>query len=501
MSQQPPPPPTPGSWLGPSAPPGAWAPPGSGPPPPQGGQPAVAPRHRRRSSVLALVAVVVVVVLVAGAVVVLRDDDDGGGAAAGSAGVPAPEPEPLEGDPVGEVVWELDDEAGRVLGTVGGRLLVAFGDDAPDVVVHPGTGAVTAVPRDFFEGVWTDGELLVGGEDRVAAYDLVDGAVRWARELEVVDFPGSGVVAGLDAAGELVVVDLATGEERWRSAVDVTSGGPWVDDGLVLWADAAHVLHAVDAVTGNERWTAEGHELVGRIEAIALPQVAGVEPDDGQVLVGTDDGALAALDAADGAERWTVAEWLSGGRPVEWASGLLVVPVRADQEAAFVVVDAATGEQRWRFDPADAGFATFVVAPGVLPGHLIVAPSTEGSGILDLATGAFTPFDAAATHDAAVHDDIVLLVVAGRGLVAVTAGTEDVVWEIEGEYSAADVSGSTFVVRSDDGDVVGLAAADGAERWRIETGVAATGLDAFVTAGPYGVTAGTSEPGTAIHIR
>ena len=98
--------------------------------------------------------------------------------------------------------------------------------------------------------------------------------------------------------GELIAVDLETGEPKWRYQatpdVGIGESSPAVGDGLVFVGDLAGLLHAVDSDTGEGVWT---FQTEGEIKS--SPVVVGEH-----VLVGSYDGYLYNLLATDGTLVW-----------------------------------------------------------------------------------------------------------------------------------------------------------------------------------------------------
>ena len=100
--------------------------------------------------------------------------------------------------------------------------------------------------------------------------------------------------------GELIALDLDTGDVRWRyrasERMGIGESSPAVGDGRVFVGDLAGVLHAVDANTGDQLWT---YPTQGEIKS--SPVLVG-----DRVLIGSYDGYLYGLDAATGELVWQV---------------------------------------------------------------------------------------------------------------------------------------------------------------------------------------------------
>ena len=171
---------------------------------------------------------------------------------------------------------------------------------------------------------------------RVAAY-TAGGALAWTVPLDDVAVTpavrvGADGVAVATVGGQVSMLDLRTGELRWRRQLARGVHNPLATDGSVLVAaDAAPSVTAWDATTGARRWTvdagsADGTTLVVHDDVVAVVSgaVSGYDVRTGarrwtrdpgvgldrvtgagdQLWVGR-DGALEAWSMADGTVRWT----------------------------------------------------------------------------------------------------------------------------------------------------------------------------------------------------
>jgi len=175
-------------------------------------------------------------------------------------------------------------------------------------------------------GFAVEGNLAVtqeqhGAEERVVAYDLATGELRWSHsDLGRYDSTVAGVgpratptihagkVYTQGSLGRLNALDLETGEVLWSHDVPAEQGAsqpPWgrsasplAMDGLVVIpaGGEGHSLVAYDAETGEERWTG-GDDQVGyasplvttldgerQIVIFNQSSVAGHDPDTGELL-------------------------------------------------------------------------------------------------------------------------------------------------------------------------------------------------------------------------
>lgn len=177
---------------------------------------------------------------------------------------------------------------------------------------------------------------------RVHALSLLDGSVRWSRE---VDADGEGrTFAGPAAVHDdavylgstsgrtgVVAVDAETGDERWSRSTDVVTAGPVVDDSLVVVRAYGYVA-AFDP-DGSRRWTfgvpGDGWG------AVAL--------DDRRVYVPAPD-ALYAIDRG-GDLAWRYDPGARVGPPTVAGDDVLV---RVDGEVR--ALSRSNGERRWSAD-------------------------------------------------------------------------------------------------------------------------------------------------------
>lgn len=285
---------------------------------------------------------------------------------------------------------------------------------------------------------------------------------------------------GFDPGGGIVSFDPATGEQRWTVPVPESPSADPVIAGGVVYAGVGSLVsdrsavYALDIESGVQLWRTD----VSNPELPATP-VDGVTSTAGTVFVNRGDGVLLALDAADGAERWSVRfERPQRGAPV--TDGAMVYVATGFDGAIILALDAATGEERWRSSqPANP-----VTGPVVADGQLIV-------GFTD---GTLVAFDAATGEErwralAGESNDedpsppwpglpVVVdgsLYVSSNGFsgartLAIDAETGAVAWSADtGGFStsAPALAGDTLLVGSDSGDLIGLDAATGAERWRV----------------------------------
>jgi polyvinyl alcohol dehydrogenase (cytochrome) len=365
-----------------------------------------------------------------------------------------------------------------------------------------------------------------GDGERSATADPADAPPAWAR----VGYDLANTRAAVDetAVGPDSVAGL---EPAWElRGVDGVTGTPVVDDGTVYVGDWTGHVRALDAATGEEAWD---HDLESGYVG------GSVAVDDAQVVVGTFDARIVALDRETGEPRWETPigdhpKAVVFGSPVI-VEGLVVVGVGSFEvfvpgdpptfRGHVVALDAATGDERWRFwvtagDASEGPGVSVWSSPavdterGVLyigTGQAYAPPAPPRSDALlalDLRTGdevwstQFTAGDAWTIDrpsglDADVGAIPNLFSAGGTDAVGVgdKAGTYraldrdtgEVLWAAEltegglqgGVMASAAVAGGTVFVTSNDASqdavLVALDADSGDEVWRSDLGAHVTG--------------------------
>ena len=220
------------------------------------------------------------------------------------------------------------------------------------------------------------------------------------------------------------------------AALDSVATRPLVVGDLVIVGSEDRRVYAIEAATGRQRWA---HALQG--PTVSSPALVG-----GVVVIGSDNGEVAGLEPETGAVRWTY----NAGEPVEAA-------VAANEDTAFVAgsegllaaLDPATGAERWSYSTDAATRA---------------APAADG-------------------------DDLVVVSGGYVNVVDVATGDQRWVSEAGGFVGPAAIVGDSIVAAREDGGIVRLDRADGAEqqRWSsadaMSQGDRANGLRLGVNAG------------------
>ncbi len=223
------------------------------------------------------------------------------------------------------------------------------------------TGRLHAVDDRSGRARWT---LLVNNDDRNAVYAPVTD-----EDLVVASY--TTMAAPLQ--GGVVAADAATGRERWRTAfprpsaplVETgASGGPLFVDSWVVASSGDGSIHAFDRRTGLLQWT------IPRLPD-GLPGTGASPERDfrplaraGRLLVaGSLTGRVSAYDLVTREERWRFFPALHASVAMNIVSDgrYVYAPYFA---GTFIVLDAETGEERWRVGDWKRGLSWPVAVVG-----------------------------------------------------------------------------------------------------------------------------------------
>jgi outer membrane protein assembly factor BamB len=207
---------------------------------------------------------------------------------------------------------------------------------------------------------------------------------------------GTTIIGGNSSnRGGLFAVDAVAGKLRWAFRPTGTASGnpfvataPAVSGGMVI-APMGNTLVAVTIATGREAWRGP-----------ATAQSAGVAADRGTAFVLGEDANFHALDAATGRETWAVPFPRSGScdsvpvardGSVYVARNVIVTPADANRSADYhrhlVALDAATGQERWRYPASSVGAPEMCVEQGIVTDDAYYAVSGQTLYAINLTTG------------------------------------------------------------------------------------------------------------------
>lgn len=172
---------------------------------------------------------------------------------------------------------------------------------------------------------------------------------------------------------------------------------------------------------------------------------------------------------------WRFEDHLSSRKAPVVADGDLYVG-SFDETAAFVCLDAATGEEQWRTDLGDGSDVRFPDSAAAIAGDVVLAGFGERLFAFDTATGEVqweSPFEAEPSAPVVADGTGYIALTDDGSVVAFDAATGEPEWQRDiGQWcpgSVAVADGIIYTVTNqedDQGSLVALDAATGTERWR-----------------------------------
>lgn len=186
---------------------------------------------------------------------------------------------------------------------------------------------------------------------------------------------------------------------------------------------------------------------------------------------------------------WRFTDHLSSRKAPVVADGHLYVGL-FDETAAFVCLDAATGNEQWRTDLGDSGDVRFPDSAAAIAGDIVLAGFGERLFALDRGTGEVqwqVQFEAEPTAPV-VADGTGYVTLTGSGsVVAFDAATGDIEWQRDiGQWCPGPVAVADGVVytvtnqEDDQGSLVALDATTANEQWRYTSQQPLAGSPAIV---------------------
>ena len=233
------------------------------------------------------------------------------------------------------------------------------------------------------------GRVLVTGTEaldppRAYAFDPATGDILWQRSdrfaLTRSDVIGLDDLAiGRNDAGELVALDIASGEFRWhvshegrRFRPDVAES-PAIADSDVVFSAPDGAIYRVHGRSGDVLWR----------RPVQCDVTSSVTVRDADVYVGCREGRLFRLDAADGETRSTIDLPASVDGRLTVTDSRVIVP---GGHGWIGAVDRGTREMEWEYRPPP-GVRLSVVQPLLWQGVLLTGTGEGRLVALDAATG------------------------------------------------------------------------------------------------------------------
>lgn len=186
---------------------------------------------------------------------------------------------------------------------------------------------------------------------------------------------------GDETTGGVVAIDIATGEQVWRTPA-ITRGGPLVIGSVVVVAELDGEVLGLDLDTGDVRWTTSLADGISYIEAAPAA-------DDGEVFIGNEH-KFARLDPETGAPNWVddpitdPDDYFTTDDAMAIGSGFVIGSL--SREGGVSAWDRDTGALVWNVTATDE--TEGVNGSPVIVGNVVyVVDSTGGVTAYELATG------------------------------------------------------------------------------------------------------------------
>lgn len=205
---------------------------------------------------------------------------------------------------------------------------------------------------------------LAGADNRVEAWQLIDGKRVWSAKLQEVISGGVNggeqILAVGTENGMVIALDSADGKEKWRTQLSSeVLALSQVRHGVIVARTSDSTIHALDIGDGSVAWRAGRSPPPLTLLGASQPKVVG-----SAVLVGFDDGKLVAFSLLDGEERWRATVSFPSGRSelerIADIDGDIAylddMAYAANFNGRTVAVDMLTGRVKWARDlPSHTG--------------------------------------------------------------------------------------------------------------------------------------------------
>ncbi len=149
-------------------------------------------------------------------------------------------------------------------------------------------------------------DVLAAGGGRVVRIAVANGNLIWKTDTGVKLSAGAGAGAGQSLVlagggkGEMLALDLATGQSRWKVALtSEVTGQLLATEGIVIARTGDGNVHGLAVADGSKKW------LYARsLPALSLRGSGGMVVRDNVLYAGFPGGKLVALNPANGAQLW-----------------------------------------------------------------------------------------------------------------------------------------------------------------------------------------------------
>ncbi len=181
------------------------------------------------------------------------------------------------------------------------------------------------------------GDVIAAGGSRVVRIAVANGNTVWRTDTGVKLSVGAGAGQGLALAGggkgELLALDLATGQPRWKVALSSeVTGQLRVHADTVIARTGDGRVHGLAAADGSRKW------LYSRnLPALSLRGSGGMAVRDDVLYAGFPGGKLVALNTANGAQLWEATVALPrGATELERVADVMGNPVVDERQVCAV---------------------------------------------------------------------------------------------------------------------------------------------------------------------
>ena len=147
-------------------------------------------------------------------------------------------------------------------------------------------------------------DVFAAGGSRVVRIAVPTGAMLWKTDTEAKLSAGAGVGQGMVLAGggkgELLALDLGSGQLRWKAALSSeVTGQLWAVADMVIARTGDGRVHGLAAADGSRKWL-----YTRSLPALSLRGAGGMVVRDDVLYAGFSGGKLVALNAVNGAQLW-----------------------------------------------------------------------------------------------------------------------------------------------------------------------------------------------------
>jgi outer membrane protein assembly factor BamB len=205
-------------------------------------------------------------------------------------------------------------------------------------------------------------DVLAAGGNRVVRIAVATGTTIWQNDTGVKLSAGAGVGQGLALAGggkgELLALDLASGQLRWKTTLSSTVTGQLlaVADTVVACTGDGRI-HGLAIADGSRKWL-----YIRNLPSLSLRGSGGMVARDGVLYAGFPGGKLVALNPANGAQLWEATVALPrGATELERVADVMGNPVVDERQVCAVAYhgrvacfDRRTGAALWSRDTSSS---------------------------------------------------------------------------------------------------------------------------------------------------